>query len=275
MTNGSESGLPPGVLTLYERSAQSGAVAYVGDARLGPLPAGEERLLSYAIDQKVRIDQEARNARTITAGKIVDGVLDVTVTQRQTTLYTVTGAARESRTVLIEHPRYHGWTLIPPEGLAGDEPVETTDSHYRLRVELAAGESKALSVSMEQPLYERHEMASMTKDQIAVFMASRELSPAVRQAMTDLAGYQAALVDRENAERNLARQLNTVIEDQGRLRDNLRSVPGGSDLHQRYLGKMAEQEDQIDGLRIAIDDAHIAALEARQAVTDFVRGLNV
>ena len=213
--------------------------------------------------------------RTITAGKIVDGVLDVTVTQRQTTLYTVTGAARESRTVLIEHPRYNGWTLIPPDGLNGDEPVEITETHYRLRVELAAGETKSLSVSMEQPIYERHQMAEMNKDQIAVFMASRELSPAIRQAMSDLAEHRAELADREAAERALVRQLNTVIEDQGRLRDNLRSVPGGSDLHQRYLGKMEEQEDQIDSLRTAIDDARNAVLEARQAVTDFVRGLNV
>ena len=42
-------GLPPGVLTIYE---QTGAgVAYVGDARLAPFPAGEKRLVSYAVDE--------------------------------------------------------------------------------------------------------------------------------------------------------------------------------------------------------------------------------
>ncbi len=275
MNNGSESGLPPGVLTLYERSVQTGAVSYVGDARLGPFPAGEDRLLSYAVDQKVRIDREAEASRTIAAGKIVDGILDLTVTQRQTTTYTIAGAAHEPRTLLIEHPRNQGWTLIPPEGLDGDEPVETTATHYRLRVVLEPGETRTLPVSMELPLYERHQLLTMSKDQVAVFMASRELSPAVRQALSQLAELQATLVDAEISEHALLRQLNTVIEDQGRLRNNLNSVPRGSDLHQRYLDKMTEQEDEIDRLRIEIADAREAAEQAQQSVVEFVRGLNV
>src|SRR5690606_6068669 len=48
LTNDGETGLPPGVLTLYERDA-TGSVAYVGDARLGALPGGESRLLSFAV----------------------------------------------------------------------------------------------------------------------------------------------------------------------------------------------------------------------------------
>ena len=271
--NDSESGLPPGVLTLYERSTQSGAVAYVGDARLGPFPAGEDRLLSYAVDQKMRVDREQRGSRTISAGRIVDGILNLTVTQRQTTIYTIAGAAREDRVLLIEHPRQPGWTLVTPEGM--DDAVEMTDSHYRLRLDLAAGESKTLAVSLEAPLYERHELMSLAKDQIAVFTASNELSPAVREAMSRLAELQATLADREAASHTLLRDLNGIIEDQGRLRDNLEAVPRNSDLHQRYLGRMADQEDEIDRLRVAIDEAQTSRDEARQAVLDYVRNLEV
>ena len=272
--NDSESGLPPGVLTLYERSTGSGAVSYVGDARLGPFPAGEDRMLSYAVDQKMRIDREHRGSRTISAGRIVDGILNLTVTQSQTTIYTVAGAAREDRVLLIEHPRQPGWTLVTPEGM-DDDAVEMTDSHYRLRLELAAGETKTLAVSLQAPLYERHELMSLAKDQIAVFMASNELSPAVREAMSRLAELQAALADREAASHTLLRDLNGVIEDQGRLRNNLEAVPRNSDLHQRYLGRMADQEDEIDRLRVAIDDAQEARDEARRAVLDYVRNLEV
>ncbi len=274
MRNDSESGLPPGVLTLYERAPQSGAVAYVGDARLGPFPAGEERLLSYAVDQKVRIDRESEGSRTIAAGRIVDGILNLTYTQRQTTIYTINGAAREARTLLIEHPRQPGWTLILPDGME-ETAVETTPSHYRLRLGLAAGETATLPVTLEMPLFERHDLTTLSTNQIAVFVASTELSPALREAMARLAELQATLADQQAMGQVLLRDLNTVIEDQGRLRSNLNAVPRNSDLHQRYLARMADQEDEIDRLRLEIDAVETAKEAARQAVVDYVRNLSV
>ena len=63
-TNDSGSGLPPGVLTLYQQSRDSGAL-YLGDARLAALPAGDKRLLSYALDSKVTIDRGTAERRPI------------------------------------------------------------------------------------------------------------------------------------------------------------------------------------------------------------------
>ncbi len=274
MSNDSESGLPPGVLTLYERSPQTGVVAYVGDARLGPLPAGEDRLLSYAVDQKVRVDRFPDSQRMITSGSIVDGLFRLTLTQRETTTYAITGAAREERTLVIEHPRQPGWTLILPEGMEEDA-VETTDSHYRLRLDLAADASVALPVTMEKPFYEQHELTTIEPERVRLFMASNELSPAVREAIARLAELQAALADHQARGQELQRDLNTVIEDQGRLRSNLNAVPRNSDLHQRYLARMAGQEDEIDRLRLEIDTVETAKEQARQAVVDYVRNLNV
>ena len=106
-------------------------------------------------------------------------------------------------------------------------------------------------------------------------MASDQLTPAVREAMARLAELQAALADQEAKGRTLLRDLNTVIEDQGRLRSNLEAVPRNSDLHQRYLARMTAQEDEIDRLRIEIDTVETAKEEARQAVVDYVRNLSV
>ena len=57
LENDGASGLPPGSLTLYE-AGPAGAASYLGDARLANLPAGESRLVSYALDQKTTIDRE-------------------------------------------------------------------------------------------------------------------------------------------------------------------------------------------------------------------------
>src|SRR5690606_960551 len=83
LTNDAGTGLPPGVLTLYERDAATGIVSHVGDARLAPLPSGEERLLSFAVDQEVTVDREDRAAQRIARGRIVDGVLELTHTDSQ------------------------------------------------------------------------------------------------------------------------------------------------------------------------------------------------
>src|SRR5260370_6240756 len=49
LSNDGDSGLPPGIITLYERD-KAGYAAYVGDARLSGFPVGETRLLAYALD---------------------------------------------------------------------------------------------------------------------------------------------------------------------------------------------------------------------------------
>src|SRR6185503_10299706 len=51
ITNDSDTGLPPGILTIYERD--KGGVAYVGDGRLSNVPVGEKRLIAYALDEKI------------------------------------------------------------------------------------------------------------------------------------------------------------------------------------------------------------------------------
>jgi hypothetical protein len=43
LTNDGDTGLPPGILTIYERD-KAGMVSYVGDARLSAFPIGEQRL---------------------------------------------------------------------------------------------------------------------------------------------------------------------------------------------------------------------------------------
>ena len=69
LTNDGETGLPPGVLTLYEQTA-SGATTYLGDARLAALPPNEKRMLSYAVDTKVTVDRSSEEQHAIVKAAI-------------------------------------------------------------------------------------------------------------------------------------------------------------------------------------------------------------
>ena len=70
LTNNSDTGLPPGVLTLYQPNAERGAL-YLGDARLAAFPVGDKRLLSYAVDSKLLVDRSTAEQRPIVKATIV------------------------------------------------------------------------------------------------------------------------------------------------------------------------------------------------------------
>ena len=114
ITNDGDSGLPAGLITLYERD-KAGYVAYVGDARLSGFPVGETRLLAYALDEKIVIERDAAQTDRIATGTIAQGALRLSRIVRQTMTYRVKGPAKEPRQLVIVQRRLPGWTLVKPD----------------------------------------------------------------------------------------------------------------------------------------------------------------
>ncbi|WP_342237234.1 DUF4139 domain-containing protein [Inquilinus sp. OTU3971] len=274
LKNDGQTGLPPGVLTLYER-AGDGAVSYVGDARLGALPAGETRLLSFAVDQKVTVDREDKQDSTLARARIVDGVLELTSTQRASVTYAVTGAAGEDRTVLLQTPRYEGWTLTEPAEGPGKNKIEIVAGQYRIRQPVAAGKTEKVTVTQEQPLSQSIDLADDADDQIAAWAEDRTLPAKVRQAMAELAGQLAVIRDHEAEAGRLDQRLGEIAREQARLRQNIGAVPKDSDLFQRYLGKLNDSESELEQVGTDLAKARKAADAARAAFRQSVRKLNI
>ncbi|MFX9788051.1 hypothetical protein ABTP22_19570, partial [Acinetobacter baumannii] len=78
---------------------------------------------------------------------------------------------------------------------------------------------------------ERIVLTDLTADQIAARADAAELPPEVRQALTTLAGLRAAVAEKERRIADLERDRTERIADQDRLRENLKALPAGSDLH--------------------------------------------
>lgn len=270
LVNDGGSGLPPGVLTLYERDAD-GAVGYVGDARLASLPAGEKRLLSFAVDRKVTVDREEQGERTLSRATVADGMLQLTITERQRTTYTVAGAAREPRSLIVEHPRRAGWTLIEP---AADR-AEVTEGSWRLPLTVKAGETARLAVTLERPRVDRLALTGLDPAQVQAYAASAELPKPVRDAMVKLAALRAEQSERERRVERVEAERTGLVAEQARLRENLASLPRDSDLFRRTLDKMGEAETRLEGQAKDAAAARKAAEDARQAVAEYVRGLKL
>src|SRR5262249_38225641 len=176
--NDSPVGLPPGVLTLYEESAAG--VTYLGDARLAQLPASESRLVSYAVDEKTKILREQQGTHAISKAAIAQGVLTLTRTQRQTTVYKIAAPVGEARKVIIDHPKLAGWTLVAPSG------AEETAGAHRLTVALKASEAQTVTAVLETPVLETLRISDMADNQIAGVAATAHAPARAKRAIAQL-----------------------------------------------------------------------------------------
>lgn len=269
LENDSESSLPPGAVATYERQGPEGELEFVGDARLGPLPMGEERLLGFAADLDVRVDHEDQLAQVVTGATIDRGVLVIRRVEQRQTQYRISGAANEARSIIIEHPRIAGFDLVAPqEGRLGDTPT-----HHRLAVEVPAGQTVTLDVMLERPIEQRVSIVGMGQSELGVLVLTAEIPDAVREALKQVAQLQRTLADRQQALTALEADRSTVVADQVRIRANLDAVPGPSDLRTRYLTALGETEDRIAALDQSLAAAREAVTVARDELERFIASL--
>jgi Domain of unknown function (DUF4139) len=264
--NDTPAGLPAGVLTLYEQTRDG--VAYVGDARLSALPAGETRLVSYAVDEKTKVAREETSASTLTKATIAQGVLTLTRTARQTTVYKIAAPTAESRSLIIEHGKRNGWALVAPSGGA-----EETASAYRIPVELKAGETRTLTVALETPQFESVRIADLDDRRIAAITATREIDASVSKALAELASLRRTAADKSGAERAIKSELEALTADQARIRENLARIDPNSALKKRYMEKLTAQEERFETLQASATSAADATRAAQAAIDAFIAQL--
>lgn len=269
LTNDGETGLPPGVLTLYEGGA-TGA-AYVGDAQLATLPAGDERLLSFALDQKTLVDREVQTKQQIGKARIVRGVLELTYAQEQRTIYRLRAPAAEGRELLIEHPRMAGWTLREP----APEAVELADEQYRVPFRLKPGERAQLDVVMTRPRLQQIALTNLQATQFVQFVQEGGLGRPVREALERMAQMRETIDGHQRRLQALEQDRDVIHREQQRIRDNLARIPRDSDLQRRYLEKLGEQEDRMESILAETETTREALETATKALTDYIQSLDV
>lgn len=271
MMNDGNSGLPPGLITIYERHGApgSGDITYVGDARLAALPAGENRLLSYALDQKISVERDSARTDTLVRGSIAGGVLRYETLQRQTASYRVRAPAREGRQLLIENPRLSGWTLTKPV----NPDIGQIDGKYRVPFDLKGGEVYTFEIVQEQTVSQQLALVDADVEQVRYFARAREFDQKTRDSLARVIQLQGAVVEAQKVLTDLDNQRQRIVQEQGRIRENLGRVPSGTDLHRRYLATLDRQETELEDLAKRRGTAEAAVQTARDAVSKYVASL--
>ena len=254
ITNDGDSGLPAGLITLYERD-KAGYVAYVGDARLSGFPVGETRLLAYALDEKIVIERDAAQTDRIATGTIAQGALRLSRVVRQTVTYRVKGPAKEPRQLVIVQRRLPGWTLVKPE----PKGVELSEGNYRITFQLPGGDqTQTFEVVQEQTQQQELRLVDGSADQIRVYAQAREFDAKTREALTRILQLQAAVSDAQRKVTQADAERTQIVQEQARLRDNLARVPANSDLQRRYLATLDKQETDLEAIAKRRADAEKA-----------------
>jgi hypothetical protein len=268
ITNDGDTGLPPGILTIYERDKDG--VAYVGDGRLSNVPVGEKRLIAYALDEKITIEREAAQTQRLATGTIAGGVLHYNRVLRQTATYRIHGPGKEPRQLIIMQRQLPGWTLTKPDA----KGMELSEGYYRIPFQLPGGDVvQVAEIVQEQTQQQQLQLLSANDDQIKVFAQATEFDAKTREALTKVMQLQQAVSDAQRKVTQVDTEKQQIVQEQSRLRDNLARVPAGSDLQKRYLTTLDKQETELDAIATRRTDAEKAVETARDALRTYVSQL--
>jgi hypothetical protein len=270
VTNDSGGGFPPGVLTLYRRTTEAGSL-YLGDARLAALPAGDRRLVSYALDGHVTIDQVAAQRQPIVKASIADGVMRIGRVLRWTTTYRLKSSGPPPPALLIEQKRRPGAVLTSPD----PKNVELTPQDYRIPANLSADGDGNLTVVEEKPIEETIRLLDIDENRLGALVSSVELDPKVRQALADLAARRREVARQRVEHDRLQAERARLIEDENRLRANLAAIGNEPELRRRQLEKFAAAESAIEKISADVATASDNLAAAERNLAAYVNSLTL
>jgi hypothetical protein len=245
--------------------------AYAGDAQIQDIPAGSERLVSYAMDLDTEVAPTSKGEpEQLVSVKIVRGTLHVTRKHGRQLSYTVKNSGSAAKKVLIEHPANQGWTLVQPQ-----EPAEKTRELFRFAVTAEPGKPADLVIREERTDVQYVALANVDEGTIAMFLKAKEVSSQVKAALAEVIKRKAGLTALTAQRAELERQVQVIFQEQERIRQNMQQLARESDLYRRYVTKFNEQEDSLERLRGQIQSLASEEAASRQSLDKYLQELEL
>jgi hypothetical protein len=246
---------------------------YTGEAILPFTRPGAEVLLAVAVDLGVDVREESRTRRETHGITLERGFLLFHDYTTRETVYEISNSNREPVPLLVEHPRAPGF-----EPLQMAEPEETTENHYRWKIEVPAGpQGQATLTVRERRLDQRREqLTNLTMENLRRYLREKWLDEA-------LAGPLREMLEMHAAQQEIQRELERIEQERARhlqaqeqARKNMSGLKDSGEegaLRARYVRHLNESEDALatlDARRTALRAEH-DALEAR--IKELIRTL--
>lgn len=266
LTNTSGLNLMQGPVTLFDGDV------YAGDAKLPDMKPNEKRLIAYALDLglEVAVKHEDGGTNQLVSLRIAKGTLVHKRKFVDARVYTIKNKDDKDKTLLIEQAYDDAWKLVEPK-----EPTERTATLSRFKVAVPAGKTITYRIVLEQLADQFVALASMGFDDIRLFINSKVISPAVKQALEKVVALRTELDQATQERARLEQAVNEAVAEQGRIRENLKVVERNTDTFARQTRKFDDLETSIERNRDALAKARAAEDAKRNALTQFLTTLEV
>ena len=217
---------------------------FAGEGLLDPIHPGEKRLLSYAVDQAVRVRPQGFNdTRTLRHVAVHNGVLVRTTSEVTENTYTITNAADEARDVVVEHARKGGAELD-----SDIKPEETTASAYRFKVNVEPHQTNELHVKERANLSETVAIGTTVANDSSFLITVSKYSPAIEEELRPVIAAEGALETVQGKLDENEQKQTKLTEDETRDRDNLTALKG-NDAAKRFVDELNQAEDALQAAK--------------------------
>ncbi len=173
--------------------------------------------------------------------KAVKGIVTTTTKFRESKSYTIKNRNEAERTVLVEHPVRNNFHLVNT-----DKPAEIASDFYRFQVKVAPSKTETQTVTEERVVQQSFNLTNLDDNNIRIFLSQTVISPKVKEGLQQAQKLRWTMSKTQQEIREVERQLKVLTDDQTRLRANLKEVPADSEIGQRYLKKLNDQETVIE-----------------------------
>jgi hypothetical protein len=267
ITNTSNLTLDRGSFTILEDGN------FAGEGLLDPIHPAEKRLLSYAVDQAVRVTTSRRSpSARITRFVVANGWLRQISVDNRSVEYTIHNAAAESRTVIVEHPLTAGWTFDATSA----KPVETTPTVNRYSAVAQPRGSAVIHID-ESRIYDQNWHLVETNDaQFNIILQNAKPSPALLTALQPIIEGRRRVADAQAAVDRIESAISDLRNDEDRQRANITALANADKAaRDRFVRDLNATEDQITAASKDLAVAQTNLQAAKDDLTNKIATLQI
>lgn len=240
LKNNGERDWSEGPLTVFD------AGEYAGDARVGYVAPGGQRLVSYAMALDCEVEPQPEIEQVIvTAAKIEGGRLSVTSRRERTCPYVCRNASSEARSLIIERAIDSAWELDPTTTVA-----ETTQSDHRFVLEVPASGTATLDVRESRTDTLSYTYAEIRAEELSSMIKTQQVEANAREAIEHFLAQREKWSDLQARRAKVQASLQIIADEQGRIRQNMANLDRSSALYEQYQQMLSKQEGRIEQLRL-------------------------
>lgn len=263
-TNASEVQLLPGPISVYD------GAAYAGDAQIGQVSPGDQRMVSYAVDLDVSVSTEDTYERTIKQLRLRQGLIEETAVITTGITYNFDNKdLKKARTIIVEHPKMAGWDLVDAK------PLNETQDLYRFELTLEPGKSVKVTYKQRQTLGQVMAVGQIDTDTLVRYQTDGKISEAAVKAIRKALELQNAVSLLQSQIANSDNELRTRKTDQSQMVDMMAKLDRQNPNYSNFSTRLTKATERVDQLEAELTKLRGDLTLAEKSFREYVENLNI